>query len=282
MSKKKTIHDLRCALAFRRQPEHKSDLEKLLKAVPPSDHPYRDDKNPDCYPRLLDLPEFRWPSKGRPADLADGAYLFHLRPLGGFVSRIKVRFPAQSPAPPGSDPTINLDKVRKVLDEATLNQAWVSLALIAEGVYEAESPGTKPRFITWWTDLAIKQDDILRQAHQIGVPRDWLYSDCVLLRCRIDNVIRGQARIPSSLDGFASEIFLPCDYAESPSSGRAIDIGTEPFENGNAEFVLGPIEVGRISIRLIRIPRAATPSFVDSGNPMFLDKLEDYYRSKLI
>lgn len=282
MNKLARIHDLRCALALKRQPEHDADLKKLLQVVPPAEHPYREGGGSESYGRLIELPEFCWPSKGRQADLGECSFLYHLRPLGGFISRLAIRFQPGKPLPPNGDPTINFANVRQILDECMAKGAWTPLSAVASGLYETRERGFKARWITWWTDLEITQEGVMDQIRKLGIPDNWLYEDCVLLRCEVDDELRAKALVPSALDGFASEVFIPAESARSPRAGMAIDISKSPFGYGRPEFVLGPVEVNKISFTSISIPRTvATASRVDSADPKFLTELERFYHVEL-
>jgi len=181
----------------------------------------------------------------------------------------------------GGDQTVDAgNKVRKELEKAT-KRGWASLDTIAEDTYVAESTdGSKDRSLTtWWTDLNLRQARMVQDCYRIGMPKTSLSVDCALLRCRIDSDIIAKAKVPTVLDGFASEIFIPTVSAATPGAGQAIDIGSATLKPGEAEFVLGPIEVTRIQIQLLKIPEEQfAASLVDVEEPAFLAKLEAYYR----
>jgi hypothetical protein len=231
---------------------------------------------------LLEIPAFRWPSKGLLADLPEDGYIFHLRTLAGFLGELKLRSDPQRPFPKGGIQIVNLDKIRERIDSISLKYrypAWIPLQEIAEGTYcDGGLRSKKTRLMSWWTSSILEQNSIMTHLYRLGIPRDWLSEDCVLVRCSIDQDIRSQARVPSALDGFASEIFLPNDYARGPIAGRAIDIGSNPFQLGDVEVILGPVSVNFLEMRLIKIPKAADEGAIYSDDPAFLQKLVEYYR----
>lgn len=283
---KKDIHDLRCKIADQRQPEHAADLAKLQTAIEPSEHPYRDTVQTNCYLTLLRVPAFKWPCRGPLASGLKGGYLYHLRSLAGFISEIEIASEPGEPYPPNADPTINLGKIKHRISllSATLSRQWLPLRHFAKGDYSTERSalGLATRRFTWWTDFPPRPTALVRDAHKLGVPRNSMTSECVILRCKLGADIRRKLHVPSVLDGFASEVFLASSYSDAPVAGKAIDIGVTPFVAGESEFVLGPVAAERLEVSLAQISTLEIEeSQADTDNPTFLSALEDYYRRRL-
>ena len=273
------IHQVRCALAKKRQDIHEADLQELLSRVPADDHPYRGNRS-GCYNKLLKCQKFRWPSQG-PKALLRAQRLYQCRPLDAFLSELE---PKPNPAhlPILTRGAIIAEFSARLGASSDSKSVWVPVSELASGTYGRKataSDNPTRRLINWWTDFKLDEDRLVESLRRVGLPGDWLVGHCALLRCTVSPEIETEARIPSSLDGFASEIFFPTAYAENPAAGRAINVGAKPFRLGESEYVLGPVPVRDLELRLVEISYEDNQANdADCGNPDFLDRLEQYYR----
>jgi hypothetical protein len=280
---KREIYLARLDLAARRQAEHQSDHAKLEKLVPEKDFPYRGSAS-RCFFELLDLPEFRHPSRGR-AVQPKAEFLFQVCEVERFLKEIDL---PTGMLLPDADPTAAPENFWIFLEGEGFrpSEQWVHLSEITGGTYgRRESPDDDPRrrLLYWWSDVPLVKDGLIRSMRRLGLCQDWFSGRCVLLRCRMAPEVVSEVHVPSVLDGFASEVFLPADYntLETPA-GHAIDLAAKPLQPGGKEFVLGPVDVRYIEFMSVEITKEENDALAaDSEEPAFQLQLEDFYRSLL-
>ncbi|HEY0511409.1 MAG TPA: hypothetical protein VGH73_05870 [Thermoanaerobaculia bacterium] len=276
------IYQLRIELAKRRQPEHADAHTKLMGLVPVDDFPYRGSLS-GCYPKLLKQPEFCHPSRGRRAQ-PDAEFLYLIAEVDKFLREINA--PPELQLLKYGDITATGDKFWELVHVRGLKakEEWVPLSTITQGVYGRDpAAGEDPKQqIYWWSDLPLAQENLVRDMRRRGLAKDWFSGRCVVLRCRLTADLVAATQVPSVLDGFASDIFLPTDSELTPPTGQAIDLTADSLKLGAGEFILGPVAASHIEFRFLEVTKAENDAFAaHSGEPAFQERLEKYYRSLL-
>ncbi|HYP28213.1 MAG TPA: hypothetical protein VE262_15970, partial [Blastocatellia bacterium] len=103
----------------------------------------------------------------------------------------------------------------------------------------------------------------------------------LLLRCPVKYINSNNlARIPTTIDGFISEVFHPTIDANTPLSGITINLDSYPrssFKSGYAEFTLIALDVNELEFLPILIDNSARMSHDLMLNSILRDQLMDYY-----
>jgi hypothetical protein len=157
---------------------------------------------------------------------------------------------------------------------------WLPLRDYAEGALKND------RWFTWWTNLALRPEDLLRGAHQIGLPSTWVAEEALLLRCPTTFFSREYLlHVPTVLDAFESEVFHPTESSKNPMCGHTICLNqTSPLALADEvnEYVAEPVDVEYIEF----IPVLVTSAMREQPHVVRLNSdlrrlLEDYYRTLL-
>lgn len=133
--------------------------------------------------------------------------------------------------------------------------------------------------ITWWTpEPALESGIVVPTAYRIGLPEDYLSTDCVILRCDLSSC-PSNGFVPSILDAFFSEVFLATRESDSPGVGRAIHLKAhEPLELGAVELVWGAIPVSALSFSTVALGPSPNGVRLDDS---LRDRIATFLRSTL-
>jgi hypothetical protein len=277
MSNPTIVHQLRQLKGSLRQPQHGQDLYVLEQAIRGMGltHPYRLIVNSKVnqLTSLLSVPTF---SKGGIGTLATSSseFLYHLT---GVRKVLKYSgwnyFPRGFPTLRHSDRRIFSYLLN---DYNRNNRGPLPLGRYAKGTLSGF------RGFTWWTSLKILEAHVVCSAHRLGMPNKWIPKFALVMRCPSTYIAGGHfASVPTTLDGFISEIFCPADYRSAqtlPSYGRAINLDNlGRLAAGPEEFAVGSIDVREVEFFPVLIDRAVRSVHVVQRDARLWQLLEIFY-----
>lgn len=279
------LHKLRQIKGVLRQPSHKDALRKLQKELSDNikePHPYRlvvNDKIDQIKP-LMGVPEFRSGAKGVPAT-PTSEYIYHLTSIRKVVGDPNSKLPRTltwsyfPPAFPNLyEPDLKLfECLLKEYKDVYGGKGWMQLKDYAVGEYSVK------RNFTWWTNEKFPDAHIVCAAHRVGLPNTWIPKYALVMQCLTKKVSKTLSHVPTTLDGFISEIFSPADDRTGPPAhGEAINLDNSRLLSTDAEeYSLKPISVDSIQFRPVLIDNRKRRQHVVSRNPRLWQLLEIYY-----
>jgi hypothetical protein len=265
VSSYESLYRLRGYLAARRQRRHAKALRGLHAELKSVDHPYTLGR--DQFKLLMRRSSFRGGSRGYLARPQSHEYIYRLCGVKQLAIGKDIRWDAHVVADQ-PDPEL----FRLVKDDFEAEGDWIPLSRYAQGFVNGF------RRLTFWTTYPLHEGDIIANAHTIGLTNNWLRRWSVILRCQTEDLTRENGlRVPTVIDAFTEMIFHPTRDQRRPKFGKTIKLGsTRPCVVGTEEYVLGPLEVEKISLRPIHIRNNSAPC-VHSKSPALWDMLEEYY-----
>jgi hypothetical protein len=275
MSNLTILHRIRQLKGGLRQPHYGATLfalEMELKGMGLT-HPYRLIKNKsiDQLSSLLRIPEFARSAAGDACD-PKCDFIYHL------TSVRKAAIYSQWAYFPSGFPSLKHED-RKLFeylqDDFASRGNWLQLSTYAQDRYSGF------RGFTWWTDLNILGGRIICSAHQLGLPNKWVPKYGLVMRCATAYArTKSLPRVPTTVDGFISEIFSPPDLrlVPTPTYGRAIDLDSPAaLQAGAQEYALASVPVDQIEFIPVLIDRTARSHHVVERNARLWQLLEIYY-----
>ena len=276
MADQTSIYLIRLKLGNNRQPSYAPDIlhfDSIVRTLG-KPHPYSlDDKQ---IAQLLSIPTFAQGGQGSICNIpAAQVYLFHLSSVHKVVNNTTWhRFP------PGFSTSFHQNRTifEYLRWEHDAKKDWLRLSDYAHGSLSGF------RGFTWWTSLKLLPQYILCGAHSLGIPNDWIPIYALLLRCPVKYINSNKlARIPTTVDGYISEIFHPTIGANSPLTGMTVNLDgypRNPLSHGYAEFTVMMLDVNELEFQPILIDNSVRMSHDVLLNSVLRNQLEDYY-SKL-
>ncbi|HUQ32270.1 MAG TPA: hypothetical protein VM095_09120 [Pyrinomonadaceae bacterium] len=269
------IHELRQDRGCKRQPTFDQALLDLDSTIKPATHPYK--LRPREMWKLMKNGWFRMGAQGAPATLPAGGYVYRLCPIAKLTAYSPGWF-SNTPRQVDQPPLIYRlwkKKVEELEKNAGGQRVWLRLSRYARGTFQS------PRQFSFWTGYDLDPHNphkLLADAHDLGLPNDWLDEYSVILKCETASFQGASpARIPTTLDGFDSQIFHPRREIAVPPSGVTIKLSlTIPLNKGYDEFAFGPIDTAAIHLYPVHIPQNITPC-IKSDEPRLLNSLRVYY-----
>jgi|GEM_PF-6225283 len=162
-----------------------------------------------------------------------------------------------------------------LIDDYNYAKEWLPLSYYAQDRYSGF------RNFTWWTDLEILAASVICSCHKLGLPNKWVPKYALVMRCSAEYAkTRGLKRVPTTMDGFISEIFSPSDFRPPlvPDSGKAIDLDSAGrLREGYREYSLQPIPVQEIEFIPLLIEGTMRRQHVVARNGRLWQRLETYY-----
>jgi len=256
-----SLHQSRQKIGVQRQPDFSKDLAALNEILGEQGlaHPY--DFSRKTLERLLKNSHYSEGCRGPAVDLStiSGSYFFRIASIGQIVASAEWIGPTYSdPRCPRSSepPSVLFDYI---LEDSEHEGGWLPLSRFLSGSLVGL------RGFTWWSTDQVPEEQWVTGAYKLGLVYEWLSPFTVILRCPISAIKR--AHIPTSVDGFSSPIFDPMELTSFASHGRSIDVSDPAsLADGFSEYVLGPIDVGRIDILPRELPEPI-------GDEVFLDDI---------
>jgi hypothetical protein len=279
-----SLHKLRQLKGILRQDSYKATLKKLQKELSDKikeSHPYRLIVNEtiDQMKPLMEVPEFRNGAIGSPA-AHNSEYIYHLTSIRKVAGEPK---PKVTPTlnwthfPPGFSDLTESDRnlfecLIKKYQDVYGGTGWMPLKEFATGKYSVK------RGFTWWTNKEFTDADIVCAAHRVGLPNTWIPKYALVMQCLTKKVAGTLSHVPTTLDGFISEIFSPADYRTGqPTCGEAINLDNPKLIPYAEEYSLKPIEVESIYFRPVLIDNRKRRMHVVNRDPRLWQLLENYY-----
>lgn len=267
MSNYESLYSVRQRKGVGRQGRHASALSGLDSELKGAGHPYVYKRA--LIKRLMKRTSFNSGSRGYVAKVRSHEYIYRLCGIKQLATGWNIGWDAHVQA---SQPAREL--YRLVKEDFEIERDWIPLSRYGRGVV------TNTRLLTFWTTHPLHVGDIIANAHLIGLTNNWLKRWSVILCCKTKDLTRDNSpRVPTVVDAYTSMIFHPTRDHRRPGFGKAIKLGLAgPCIVGADEYVLGPIEVEKVSLRPVNIPNNSTPC-VHSKSPALWDVLEKYYKA---
>jgi hypothetical protein len=264
MGAAETLFGEKCDLDRRRQPGRGSSLDALIAAwrtiLPSSTHPY--DLDPAEKGLLARAcPHFGGGSEGLPVALA-APYLYTLTGVRKLAHLLTWRS-AKSAEMTHDD----------LIDAAGNPPAWLPLE------HHATGPVRSFRQFTWWTtwDIVAAGQPFIA-GRRLGLLDSWIAELGLILRWKVD-LTAAKIQQPTCCDAFDGPVFE--SMPDSHSSGRTIDLNSDPFGAGEPEFAVTALPVEQISVYPVRIGpelrRGVLPPLPEDDDTW--DRLAAYYRA---
>lgn len=236
------IHETRVDLAARLQREHERGHDACCEALTDLglNHPYALEE--DGYRRMFRVPAFKLGGEGPDARPSDRVFYYQITSVRKVVQNTTwVTVPNSA--------NRNDELWHDLRDDTQHSDSgWLDLARYANGVLRGW------RGFTWWTTLDPQTLDIMLAAYRLGMVSEWIAVYAVILRVAASAVT---GTIPTSIDGFDSEIFRPVPMDGSAPTGRTIALSRNSSltDDGEEEFLLVDIPVGAVELLPILIDR---------------------------
>jgi hypothetical protein len=275
MSNLTILHRIRQFKGALRQPYHgpvMHALEAQLGAMGLS-HPYRLVRNRaiNQVDSLLRVRGFAPGGIGNTGNPTSG-FIYHLTSVRKAITYSQWQyFPSGFPSLSHEDRKL----FEYLLDDYNRRGDWLSFSAYAQDEYSGF------RSFTWWTNLEVLDGPVVCSAHKLGLPNKWIPKYALVMRCPAvyarDNSL---SRVPTTIDGFLSEVFSPPDLRplNRPVSGRTIDLDSPgALREGADEYALTSIPVDQIDFKPILIDYTLRRGHIVARNARLWQLLEIYY-----
>lgn len=238
-------------------------------------HPYEDGvtKSRNQMATLMNVPAFRQGAVGSEATPAQ-EFIYHLTSIRKVLNYSTwTHFPSGFPTVRHQDRRV----FEYLVDDYTRLRDWLPLGGYARGQLSGF------RGFTWWSNLKLLANHIVCGAHVLGLPNTWIPKYALVIRCPASYVRKNNlACVPTTLDGFVSEIFCPADYRSSsrPVCGKTVNLDSPGHLTAGAdEFAVKPLDVDEVQFYPVLIDRRARVAHVVRRDARLWQLLEVYYNS---
>jgi hypothetical protein len=272
MSSPAEVFRIRMELDGKRQPSCAGDIATMWAAFTslspaPSANNYESPYSvhtADWTALIKQTPTYYSTAKGIPTASCDDHYLYSIAAFSRVIGRPNTR----SPRIAAIDPT---GLYRKLVRGFRADGTWFPLSDLIEGTYSGL------RLISWWTRRTPDLSNVLAQAYTVGLARDWIAANSLVLRWR-PSTTTPKVKIPTCVDAFYSPIFLSVSEVPTPTAGIAIDLRSFPLKRGHSEYVVAPIEATDIEFAPIEVLDPDEARFKDALWP----QLSAFYKAEVV